>query len=222
MRIPARKLHGLPGTGPNQTLEGVSRHDIAGASPERWPLPTNFACGSRAIVAPSAAHGRRNIARSCATSAQEEQHSGAVVAWRHSVRRNFSRPTTRILGVRPQATVRPSTHDDRALRAAASNNASASLRPAQQFARKIFRWPPTGCATHCAQQCPPAVQMRGPSRDQRATARAHARGERGGAPPHMAAAGSNNSKDFVRFDLKFEMLDTLWQYCIDQIRKPWL
>ncbi|KZV28168.1 ruvB-like protein 1 [Dorcoceras hygrometricum] len=36
-RIPARKLHGLPGTGPNQTLEEISRHDIAGASPERRP-----------------------------------------------------------------------------------------------------------------------------------------------------------------------------------------
>ncbi|KZV33224.1 hypothetical protein F511_44267 [Dorcoceras hygrometricum] len=36
-RIPARKLHGLPGTGPNQTLEEFSRHDIAGASPERRP-----------------------------------------------------------------------------------------------------------------------------------------------------------------------------------------
>ncbi|KZV55464.1 hypothetical protein F511_31064 [Dorcoceras hygrometricum] len=31
-RIAARKLHGLPGTGPNKTLEGISRHDIAGAS----------------------------------------------------------------------------------------------------------------------------------------------------------------------------------------------
>ncbi|KZV37017.1 hypothetical protein F511_26692 [Dorcoceras hygrometricum] len=35
--IPARKLQGLPGTGPNQTLEEISRHDIAGASPERRP-----------------------------------------------------------------------------------------------------------------------------------------------------------------------------------------
>ncbi|KZV51199.1 hypothetical protein F511_08701 [Dorcoceras hygrometricum] len=29
-RIPARKLHGLPGTGPNQTLEEFSRHYIVG------------------------------------------------------------------------------------------------------------------------------------------------------------------------------------------------
>ncbi|KZV30806.1 hypothetical protein F511_33840 [Dorcoceras hygrometricum] len=36
-RIPARKLHGLPGTGLNQTLEEISRHDIAGASSERRP-----------------------------------------------------------------------------------------------------------------------------------------------------------------------------------------
>ncbi|KZV24186.1 ankyrin-3 [Dorcoceras hygrometricum] len=35
--ISARKLHGLPGTGLNQTLEEFSRHDIAGASPEWRP-----------------------------------------------------------------------------------------------------------------------------------------------------------------------------------------
>ncbi|KZV17065.1 hypothetical protein F511_02981 [Dorcoceras hygrometricum] len=51
-RIPARKLHGLPGTGPNKTLEEISRHDIAGASPERRP--------------PAVAPPRKNLAAACA------------------------------------------------------------------------------------------------------------------------------------------------------------
>ncbi|KZV06711.1 hypothetical protein F511_45807 [Dorcoceras hygrometricum] len=60
----ARKLHGLPGIGPNQTLEEISRHDIAGASPERRPAGGRhheFTCAARAHAAATSAAPSRAI-----------------------------------------------------------------------------------------------------------------------------------------------------------------
>ncbi|KZV45908.1 hypothetical protein F511_27692 [Dorcoceras hygrometricum] len=78
-RIPARKLHGLLGTGPNQTLEEISRHDIARASPERRPPaaapPRKIARGTKATLGRSIAHRlASHVASPCAhhsTTAQQ-------------------------------------------------------------------------------------------------------------------------------------------------------
>ncbi|KZV14090.1 hypothetical protein F511_44405 [Dorcoceras hygrometricum] len=72
-RIPARKLHGLPETGPNKTLEEISRHDITGASPERRPP----------AAAPPRNHAHRKGARermAARITAQPCTHPAACIA----------------------------------------------------------------------------------------------------------------------------------------------
>ncbi|KZV21999.1 hypothetical protein F511_40403 [Dorcoceras hygrometricum] len=74
----ARKLHGLPGTGPNQTLEEFNRHDIAGASSERRPpaaAPQEIFARQPRDVAPSVTHGR---AQGAALNAHRPASSGAL------------------------------------------------------------------------------------------------------------------------------------------------
>ncbi|KZV17457.1 auxin transporter-like protein 5 [Dorcoceras hygrometricum] len=57
-RIPARKLHGLPETGPNQTLEEFSRHDIAGAAAAGGAATTKNLAAAAHNALPSTTHGR--------------------------------------------------------------------------------------------------------------------------------------------------------------------
>ncbi|KZV18907.1 hypothetical protein F511_12012 [Dorcoceras hygrometricum] len=68
---------------------------------------------------------------------------------------------------------------------------------------RLGRQPHTGCATYCAQQQPP---LRGPSRDLRATERAHARGERGGSAAAHGGGRQQRLKRFLfDFNLKFKI-----------------
>ncbi|KZV25807.1 isoflavone 3'-hydroxylase-like [Dorcoceras hygrometricum] len=92
-RKSARKLHGLPGTGPNQTLERIqpSRHDIFGSSPE------HRRSGGRPAAAPPPRRTRGGNAHDVARRA-----------------RNVRRPRRRIIVPSPRnssaaSAVRPAT-----------------------------------------------------------------------------------------------------------------
>ncbi|KZV29805.1 hypothetical protein F511_43724 [Dorcoceras hygrometricum] len=87
-RIPARKLHGLPGTGPNITLEEFSRHDIAGASPERRPPPAapprKNAHGAKATLGRNIAHRlATHVASPCAHHSTTGQQGAQPAANLH-------------------------------------------------------------------------------------------------------------------------------------------
>ncbi|KZV32181.1 hypothetical protein F511_17006 [Dorcoceras hygrometricum] len=144
-RIPARKLHGLPGTGPKKTLEEVSRHEIAGASPERRPAaaPPPRKISRRQRTTPRQA--LRTVARNnapqqrgaCATSAQEAVNQHATV--RLPVRENLQFTAARRTKQRP--TLRPrrptSAHASRRSRASSARPAAIHRAVVSRMMRDI-------------------------------------------------------------------------------------
>ncbi|KZV26251.1 hypothetical protein F511_19827 [Dorcoceras hygrometricum] len=97
-RISARKLHGLPETGPNQTLEEISRHDIVGASPERRPAaappPRKTRGGSARRRTQTAPSHHATSAREVAHHVQPASHAACDIQRCQRVHSIDSRPAT--------------------------------------------------------------------------------------------------------------------------------
>ncbi|KZV55758.1 hypothetical protein F511_21254 [Dorcoceras hygrometricum] len=188
--------------GPNQTLEEISRHDIAGASPERRPAggaaTTKLAAAARATTRQAQIARPARIVR---RSWRNRFHHGlpSRVASKRS-RAGHRRDSI-------VASVRPAAHSRQASSASivqpAHDRRGDSVPVARQRPRSMHNTPPNIGATSrndCKKRRP---SMRG----QRAcTARVYARG---GAPPCAAAIPAGISIPFFVSILKNKMLDTI-------------
>ncbi|KZV19714.1 hypothetical protein F511_35214 [Dorcoceras hygrometricum] len=179
-RVAVRKLHGLPGTDPNQNLEEI--RPAVTTSPETRRSGGRSATATqnsrnggseRAIHAATARHGRPAAAHDGDTSAHLARDE----------RSNAARPTH---GQR--ATYRPS-----------------SRKGAAQNQRTIGQPPPRNISP---KQQPSASHRTRTSRDNRASARAHAL-EKEAPPRTTTARRPNQNFDFPILNIK--RLDTIWK-----------
>ncbi|KZV17397.1 hypothetical protein F511_43466 [Dorcoceras hygrometricum] len=182
-RIPARKLHGLLGTGPNQTLEEISRHDITEASPERRtppaPPPRKISWRHAHNAAPSATHGR-------AQRHAPSDHRAPSHAAQQAGHRALDFTASARIWQLPHATsgAQQAGHH-RANCAASGRDSCATRRPT--------------LATDCAGHGQRSRAMRG---QHAGVSRAHARGEDDEAPPCAAAPWPMRCRSFFVSILK--------------------